>query len=579
MSFYQLLFSRKLNGINRNLTWYWNLFAKYMRENVGTLLAKILKIKGNTIVWNQLLYDGNFTSSSNWSAGSNATITVANNQIDAVPIDASVQGNRFFRSYGRPYVFESTHTYLFFADAKGDSYFTFQVIRSSPWGILATKQLSVSSSFRKVYGTFSPSTSDSNCFLSFTFDTRASLSVKNANIIDLTMLNDPNITDYDSFVQYYPLPYYSYSTGSLLSFNGTGIKSVGFNQWDEEWEVGRFDTTTGANVTTSGQIRAKNLIPVLPNTQYNFNAPNGETVWLIFFDANEVPIAEHISVTTSGNSSAIFATNGVKTFTTPSGARYMRFYMLSSYGATYKNDICINISSSENGTYKPYKSNTLSLPISTYFPTGMKSAGSVYDELTPTKAITRVGYVDLGSLNYTYVSANVRFEAEMPSDYAVPTSASDRERMTCAKYETNMNPLVANGKNGITGYQNSNKVFITDSAYTDATIFKNSLSGTYLYYELATPTEVSIEPPLNLSYEIEWGGTEQLLPENTSTPTTSPILADIQYPDGERDDQYFTYREIRQNTRTLNMALSTLLGRDVSISNPQEPLDILMKGE
>ncbi len=34
---------------------------------------------------------------------------------------------------------------------------------------------------------------------------------------------------------------------------------------------------------------------------------------------------------------------------------------------------------------------TLSLPIAEHFPTGMKSAGSVYDELTPSKAITRVG--------------------------------------------------------------------------------------------------------------------------------------------------------------------------------------------
>ena len=48
---------------------------------------------------------------------------------------------------------------------------------------------------------------------------------------------------------------------------------------------------------------------------------------------------------------------------------------------------------------------------------------------------------------------------------------------------------------------------------------------------------------LRLFFNIEAGGTEQLLPENTSTPTTTPILADIQYPDGLRTDQYFTYRE------------------------------------
>ena len=48
---------------------------------------------------------------------------------------------------------------------------------------------------------------------------------------------------------------------------------------------------------------------------------------------------------------------------------------------------------------------------------------------------------------------------------------------------------------------------------------------------------------LRLFFNIEAGGTEQLLPENTSTPTTTPVLADIQYPDGLRTDQYFTYRE------------------------------------
>ena len=39
------------------------------------------------------------------------------------------------------------------------------------------------------------------------------------------------------------------------------------------------------------------------------------------------------------------------------------------------------------------------------------------------------------------------------------------------------------------------------------------------------------------------GGTEQLLPENDDEPETSPILCDIDYPDQEREDQYFIYRE------------------------------------
>ena len=39
------------------------------------------------------------------------------------------------------------------------------------------------------------------------------------------------------------------------------------------------------------------------------------------------------------------------------------------------------------------------------------------------------------------------------------------------------------------------------------------------------------------------GGTEAILPSNDDEPETSPILADIQYPDALRNNQYFLYRE------------------------------------
>ena len=39
------------------------------------------------------------------------------------------------------------------------------------------------------------------------------------------------------------------------------------------------------------------------------------------------------------------------------------------------------------------------------------------------------------------------------------------------------------------------------------------------------------------------GGTEQLLPENGSTPTTSPFKGNIKYPQGLLTDQEFTYRQ------------------------------------
>ena len=118
------------------------------------------------------------------------------------------------------------------------------------------------------------------------------------------------------------------------------------------------------------------------------------------------------------------------------------------------------------------ESNTLSLPISTYFPTGMKSAGNVYDELTESKATTRIG-------SRAYQSGD-------EDDTSV----------------------------------------ITD--------------GTTTYYALTTPTEVDIS--LDLSYDVWDNGTEQILPVNSSTPTTSSMKATIEYPD-RTEEVNFLYKQ------------------------------------
>jgi hypothetical protein len=52
------------------------------------------------------------------------------------------------------------------------------------------------------------------------------------------------------------------------------------------------------------------------------------------------------------------------------------------------------------------------------------------------------------------------------------------------------------------------------------------MSGIYLYYELATETETDAE---DIFYKFYADGTEQILPVNGATPTTAPIIADIEY--------------------------------------------------
>jgi len=71
-------------------------------------------------------------------------------------------------------------------------------------------------------------------------------------------------------------------------------------------------------------------------------------------------------------------------------------------------------------------------------------------------------------------------------------------------------------------------LYIHDTSYTDAATFKAAMQGVMLYYELAEPIEVDFEEQ-NMAYQVNDYGTEQLLPENTSVPTTTPIMLDVTY--------------------------------------------------
>ena len=109
-----------------------------------------------------------------------------------------------------------------------------------------------------------------------------------------------------------------------------------YNQWDETWEVGSIDTTTGANVENSTVIRSKGYIAITPNTSYYFKSPNVAVAF--FYDSNKTYIAQ---------SSA----NIWEVFTAPANAYYMRFRTSSDYGNTYNNNVSINYPSTITGYY------------------------------------------------------------------------------------------------------------------------------------------------------------------------------------------------------------------------------------
>lgn len=297
-------------------------------------------------------------------------------------------------------------------------------------------------------------------------------------IHDLTAIfgagNEPTtIADFEAWMAQNigTLPYYDYNAGELLSVKMQSVKSVGFNQWDEIGRNGYYNSTTGAYTPPSGYTANhycnSNSIRVLPNTRYSIKVPAGKSCIVFFYEETS-----YISPT------SVITTTG--TFVTPLNCSFINFYV-AYYGTTYNHDICINISdSAKNGTYEPYQSDSADIDVTTI--TGINTATNVRE----------VMFAD--GMKQADRDGNVKDTLDLRSDTAT----------------------VNVGSRAYQSGDESDTSVITD--------------GTTTYYALTTPIEYTDLQdangnPLNPRYKVEHGGTEQVLPVNTSTPTTvAPTL-------------------------------------------------------
>ena len=156
------------------------------------------------------------------------------------------------------------------------------------------------------------------------------------------------------------------------------------------------------------------------------------------------------------------------------------------------------------------------IPAATYFPDGMRSAGSVYDEITSEKAVTRIGAVDLGTLNWFYESDN--------TFRTIYNGIKLHGALMCLPYAEYNGAISDMPDKTITASntQTSLLLRVKDTNYTNAATFKAAMNGVMLYYELATLTETAIDPPLNMTYPVEAGGIESIViptGEQSAAPT------------------------------------------------------------
>lgn len=508
----------------------------FRKSGGGAILsgnARVQSVKGNSVVWNQLINENKLVASdaSITKTAIGYTITPSG---DAPGLKTNVIDGGVTPVVG--------HKYALLCEKTG-----------------GTKRLHLNwggynTSFSNPF--FTASDSSKTQLTVYSYLETETFTLTKPRLVDLTKLfqagNEPTtIEEYHSRIPQ-GIDIDAYNEGEVIHMNVDAVKSVGFNAWDEQWEVGQINVLNGEAQTSSNTIRSKNFCDCLPNeTYYAYCAGYSNQYYLgiVWYDADY----NYISFNYAAG----------RTIQAPSNARYFKLTTNTSsqvnYGTTYNNDICINISDSEkNGIYESYISRMQSLEIlRKYFPNGMRSAGTAHDEIRYNKAtqkweaVKRIGEVDLGTLDWILTSLQY-FRANLPSDSIVPTN-TDYNGYLCAKYERVDFNLIYGQRVAFPcfGIPANNPVCcVSDSSYTDISSFKAAMQGVILYYELAHPIVTEIQETFNLDYEVWNGGTEQAIAD---TPT-SAFKADIIY----GFNAYGVIKELREQIATLQAAIAKM---------------------
>lgn len=456
--------------------------------------ARIKTIKGNTLKWNQL--QSNNTSRTN--AG--ITYTYDNGKLTVTGTATSTSwwlysglpemnmkaNHKYLIVLGNSVADSSLTTYNWYLPNSGQRFYTDKTIIAINNDVNQYLQLQV--------------------FKDYTID-----AVFYPQVFDLTQMfgvgNEPSTVE--DFTSLFPLSYYSYNQGSLLSFNGNGIKTTGKNLIE-----GR---GTG-NIYNGG-----NLIPVRQGDEFwiyaDYTTIGTTNMWCgIFSSQGETNKGAYIA------DMGYFASGSVKKLTASKDG-YIGFCYGSGVSDYTVNKTMLSFASFTPSEYEAYTSSTLSLPISTYFPTGMKRVNA-YDELTPSKATTRIGAVTFnGSENWAYDSNNRLFQCIVSG--AIITNATTQYNVYTKNNRFDDKSWATRSDGSLGMYYGASFIFIKSTQFADVNALKTWLQSN----------------PVTVCYEL-------------ATPTETPIT-----------------------TEDANEALSLLMGKSVSSSNANQMINIITKGE
>ena len=439
--------------------------------------SKFAKFEGNSEVVNQLLKE---LSSTNWQS-SNASVSFSNG---VATFTATVQYGQIITRDNINVI--GGHKYMAIYTIKlttASSYSSIRVQLRDGTGPISFAYLSETTNRQTIYGILEARTSYDSGYIRV-IDNRESgwdsVEVSNIMLIDLTQAYpfDTPTTLTDSRVQnIIRKGYIPHNTGEIKDTDMGGIIAESFNLFNEEWEWGYIDSSTGAIISYAQSYKTTDFIEILPNTEYYCKATvtGIDTPNIAYYDENKQFILFKGSVGSFFN----------HTFTTPSGVRYIRITITLAY--VEETNFCINRSSSLNGTYKPHDD---FVDLAHFNPIDING---IHDEF---KALDS-GYlfrkktlrVDLGSLTWAYETTGNTpyfYSTSISTITKKPVSNYVKADLNCSLENQRAVDIRMNGYYGIAIDDVGNIRCALENMGTDPATFKTMVSGIMLDFPLAS---------------------------------------------------------------------------------------------
>lgn len=562
-------------------------------EGAGKDRAKVTRVQGQSLVWNQVLTNLR-------STGTTRGVTFSNNGDGTFNLNGTATGGNSQQQISTKQVLTDGHIYLVKGSPVGYSMSTYRLQ-------LLTQNYNYKKSDNIADGyrfTFSLAT-DINIAIYLWVNNGINVDgiVIKPQVFDLTMMfgsgNEPTAAEFEAM---FPLDFYNYNAGvvqgnaaTALQFEDAGGSALGtvtiptntatdslsvtWNQLaDNTQNMSSGNTTVSRDdtdyVITTNSTSSSNW--AVYNYAFNFQEEHTYLASICFTNeagANQITQTPYYLIAAQSTPTALRPTIAPGEtvvfswlFTVPTGVSASNLKRWHIYGQKTANtsgavvrlsnwqifDLTMMFGSGSEPSkeifdgYFPesfydYDAGTAKTVDVTAFPVGLNGIGTAYDELRETTATKRIGYVNLGSLNWSSPDYSNTHWRTVTTGTALtqvikkPASNSTIANVLCAKYaaDTANHTYLHYADNTTAVDANGGQVFIystefSSNNYTGAQI-KAALTGVYLFYELATPATYSLGTPMDEWSVSDESGKQTRLPQDTAAQPMPDLICDIDY--------------------------------------------------